>query len=216
MVRMIRPAKRRQSSTQDNAQSLQTNPETIIPIQSDLELWDGALAGEQAAWRELVTRYSTLVYNVCTYFGLSYMDAADCFQQTWVLLHRYRKSISDPSRLSAWLVTTAKREALKVKRRAGRFDGLDDSAPIEDTNLLPDKELEAIEARSVIENALQQIDPRCRKLLKLVFYSDEKTSYDELARSLGLSVNAVGPARQRCLARLRKLLEKQGILDALI
>ena len=183
---------------------------------ADTEIWGFVLEGDEKAWETIVRRYQSLVYTVVTRAGLSYAESQDCFQQTWVLLHRYRKSISDPSRLSAWLVTTAKREALKVKRRAGRFDGLDDSAPIEDTNLLPDKELEAIEARSVIENALQQIDPRCRKLLKLVFYSDEKTSYDELARSLGLSVNAVGPARQRCLARLRKLLEKQGILDALI
>ena len=67
-----------------------------------------------------------------------------------------------------------------------------------------------LERRAVLDLALDQLDPRCAKLLRALFLSDESQSYAEIAKSLGVTANAFGPLRSRCLKRLRKILEEMG------
>ena len=52
---------------------------------TDLELWQDVSNDIDGAWKTLINRYQALVYAVVTRAGLSAADAADCFQQTWVL-----------------------------------------------------------------------------------------------------------------------------------
>jgi len=178
----------------------------------DVELWPAILAGDPAAWRKLVVRYRSLVYATCTYLGLSQMEAGDAFQQTWILLYQKRKQVRDPQRLSAWLVTTARREALRIKSRTEGSPLNESAAEIEDPQPNPEGELLLIERQTMLETALGQIDQPCRELLKAFFFGNEELSYDEIARQLGYSPNTLGAKRQRCLARLKKVLEELGYL----
>lgn len=183
-------------------------------MRTDAEIWTDVLAGHDSAWKELVRRYEALVYAVASRANLSYGDVADCFQNTWVLLYQNRKKIQDPARLSAWLVTTAKREALRLRRKSQRFSPLDESPDLIDSSDLPDTELESIQQQHLLERSLAEIDERCRRLLQALFFEPEKVSYDEIARSLGVSPNTLGPARRRCLERLKKILTEFGYPDA--
>lgn len=183
---------------------------------TDTELWQRVLASDDQAWRELIKKYEPLVFAVATRSGLSYADAADCFQQTWAILFDNRKKIKDPSRLSAWLVTTAKRQVIRMVRKQATTEKEDQLLLEPDPRPLPDDELEALQLRNHIQYAIEQIDSRCQVLVKLLFFAPESISYDQVAKKLNLSTNALGPARRRCLNRLRKILEKEGILNALI
>jgi RNA polymerase sigma factor (sigma-70 family) len=180
----------------------------------DTELWTAVLAGEQAAWRELVLRYKSLVYSVCTYLGLSQVEAGDAFQQTWLLLYEKRKQVRDPQRLSAWLVTTARREALRLKDRARTTSSLDEVAgEIPCPGADPEEELLLVERQAVLEAAIDKLDSPCRELVRSFFFAPENLSYEKIARQLGYSPNTLGAKRQRCLGRLRKILERLGYLD---
>jgi len=176
----------------------------------DSDIWLRVLAGDNAAWEQLVRRYQPLVYAVAVRAGLSMEDAADCFQQTWVSLYRSRRRINDPSRLSAWLVTTAKREAMRLRRRAERGDteavirNWASSAP------LPDEDLERLEAQAKLEIAMADLDPRCRNVLRAFFFSREEKSYEDIARDLGMAVNSLGAMRRRCLDKLKGILADYG------
>lgn len=196
----------------DTEKDLRSSPP--INTESDLDLWPEVLAGDSGAWRKLIHRYQALVYAIATRAGLSYADASDCFQQTWVLLHKHRKSIKDPARLSAWLTTTAKREALRLKRRSGRDVSIDAVADPPDSTPLPDRELLRTERQAHIEIAVAELDDRCRKLMRLIFFGDAKLSYEQIAGEMGFSTNALGPARRRCLDRLKRVLQKCGYIDA--
>ena len=140
-------------------------------------------------------------------------DAADCFQHTWVSLYENRKRITDPSRLSAWLVTTTKREALRIRRRAASMVELEGDVQYADKALLPDELLEGLERQSSLENALKEIDPRCRRLLAEFFFAPEEKSYDEIAAILGINPSSLGPIRRRCLERLKNKLIESGFPD---
>lgn len=182
-------------------------------VQSDLELWRDVVAGDSKAWKTIVTRYQSLVYAVATRAGLSQIDAADCFQQTWVLLYNNRKKMQDPSRLSAWLVTTAKREAIRIKRRLGADPGDDSTNEQVDAAPLPDEELLQLERQSQLEIAIARLELRCRKLVDAFFFADDDKSYEEIARSLGIASNSLGPIRRRCLERLKLILEESGYIE---
>ena len=186
--------------------------ETRIP--SDAELWNDILLGSSIAWSHLIRRYQNLVYAVAARSGLSYADASDCFQQTWVLLYKNRDTIKDPARLSAWLATTAKREALRLKRRNAQSISIDALPDPADPGELPDDSLLRIEQQAKIETAIGLLDERCRYLMDLIFFGEEKLSYEQIAGKMGFSSNALGPARRRCLERLRKILTECGYLDA--
>jgi len=173
---------------------------------SDSDLWQCIVEGQADAWEELVRRYQPLVYTVATRAGLSVADAADCFQQTWVALYTNRKRITDPSRLSAWLVTTAKRETIRLLKRNSRHSDLDDGPELADQSLLPDEEMVTLEIQGRLESGLKRLDIRCRKLLTALFFEPEERSYDEISADLGIAPNSVGPIRGRCLKRLKALL----------
>jgi RNA polymerase sigma factor (sigma-70 family) len=179
---------------------------------TDSELWQAVLDGDGKAWEKLVHRYKALVYAVSVRAGLSMADAADCFQQTWVITYQNRRKIKEPARLSAWLVTTAKREAIRLIRKAAQSDNLppDVASPCE--QILPDEELEQLEKQAHLEIALKEIDDRCRGVLRAFFFSPEDKSYEEIAGALAISPNSLGALRRRCLERLKQILIKNKYL----
>lgn len=171
------------------------------------------LAGSADAWGLLVKRYQALVYAVATRAGLDIVDVEDCFQQVWYLLYKNRKKITDPSRISAWLVTTAKRESIRLSRQSSATDSNIEDFEFSDTGALQDEELEKLESQSHLEIALNELEPRCREMLYAMFFAPENKSYDDIAGEIGIAVNSIGPIRRRCLERLKKIMEEKGYLD---
>jgi len=123
--------------------------------------------------------------------------------------------IADPSRLQAWIVTTAKREALLLRMRGQRTVSMtraDDSEDetsgewdLADQSPIAEDALEELQQLNGLRNALERLDERCRDLLLLLFRDeDDKLSYDDVARRLGTSVGSIGPTRSRCLDKLRR------------
>src|ERR1700749_3285437 len=72
-----------------------------------------ASEGDQAAWNELVERFSGLVWSTTRAHRLRAAEAADVAQSTWLRLVEHLDRIEDPERLGAWLATTARGEALR-------------------------------------------------------------------------------------------------------
>ncbi len=188
--------------------------------QDDAALVRGCLAGEAAAWRTLVRRYQSLVYAVGRRARLDEHSAGDVLQTVFLRLHENLARIRDPERLHAWIVTTAKREALLALRQASRHVSLDDlrsvdndgdeaspgwDPPSEDP--LPEALLDELQQHHRLRSALDRLDERCRQLLLALFApDDERLPYAALADRLGVPSGSLGPTRQRCLAKLRALM----------
>jgi RNA polymerase sigma factor (sigma-70 family) len=179
---------------------------------TDSELWQAVLDGSEQAWEALVRRYEALVYTVATRFGLSLADSADCFQETWLKLYTHRKTIGQADRISAWLVTTTKREALRLRRQGSRMVAPQILDVLEDARPLADAELTSLQERARLQSALDRLDHRCHALLRALFFDPGNPSYDSIAQELGLPKNSIGPVRSRCLARLKEVLAEEGWL----
>jgi RNA polymerase sigma factor (sigma-70 family) len=175
--------------------------------------------GDAAAWALLVKRYQRLVYAVAMRMGMDEHAAADVFQTVFSRLVQHLPKLAQPDRLQAWIVTTAKREALRARQLSQRTVSL--TRPDDDTNDGPGLEetladdaplaeaaLSDLQQLHLLRNALDRLDERCRELLLMLFRDeDEHVAYEEVARRLGVPVGSVGPTRIRCLAKLRKLVD---------
>jgi RNA polymerase sigma factor (sigma-70 family) len=176
--------------------------------------------GDAAAWALLVKRYQRLVYAIVTRAGFDEHGAADVFQVVFSRLVEHLPRLSQPERLQAWIVTTAKREALRARHVGQRTVSLtraedDESVGIEET--LADDAPLAEEALSDLQQlhrlrlGLDGLDERCRDLLLMLFSDeDDRLAYDEVARRMNMPVGSLGPTRSRCLGKLRRLVDEGG------
>ena len=55
-----------------------------------------------------------------------------------------------------------------------------------------------------------QLSPRCREMVRLLFYENPPLPYAEVAQRMGLATGSIGFIRGRCLKKLQQLLEKRG------
>lgn len=177
-------------------------------------------AGSFRAWRdgdaraidELVRLMTPVLWHVVRAYNLDRTQAEDVVQTVWLRLVRSHESIHDADAVSAWLTTTARREAWRIGT------ALRKTAPTEDTELeamLPDAaSAEDIAAEadhaSRLWAAVQRLDERCRRLIRVIAF-DDRPDYAKLARDLDMPVGSIGPTRGRCLGKLRALLK--GVID---
>jgi RNA polymerase sigma factor (sigma-70 family) len=188
---------------------------------NDADLLARCREGNQAAWSALVRRYQRLIYTVPRRAGLSDDQAADVFQVAFSRLFENLDRIADPARVQAWLVTTAKRESLRLleqsrrvvdlTRSSGGDDSGDDGDPLDrfaDPGLLPEDLLADLQHQDKLRRAVDQLDPRSRQLVELLFLQDEPLPYSDIAARLGIAEGSIGPTRARCIDKLRALFRK--------
>jgi RNA polymerase sigma factor (sigma-70 family) len=171
--------------------------------------------GDAFAWETLSARYRGLIYNVGRQAGLDKEQAADVCQNVFAILVRKLDRIEQPARIGAWLMTTARHEAWKLRQRerasgmAVSYDEHEIDALTEDT-LLPDERLLRLEEQHKVRTGLAALDERCRTLLTLLFYRPDPAPYAVVATTLGIPEGSIGPMRGRCLRKLRRILDDLG------
>jgi RNA polymerase sigma factor (sigma-70 family) len=178
-------------------------------------LLSAAAGGDSGAWGELVARFSGLLWATARAHRLSAADSADAVQTTWLRLVENLERIDHPERLGGWLATTARRECLLVLRRGRRepavptdevFEHLPDQREPLDAALL------ATERDAALWRVFDELSDRCRRLLR-VLLADPAPAYADVAAALDMPIGSIGPTRQRCLGRLRRLAVESGALD---
>jgi len=166
-----------------------------------------ARAGDRSALDEVVRELNPLLWHVARAEGTSRDDAADVVQTVWLELVRRLEGIRSPQALTAWLVTTARREAWRVRSQVRR-------QPYPDTERLdvavdPDPEpMEAVlldERDRVLWRHVERLSERCRTLLRIIAHAD-RPDYAAISQALGMPHGSIGPTRGRCLAKLREML----------
>ncbi len=182
---------------------------TITPIE-DLthgELLTRAAGGERAAWDALVERFGQMVWSTARGFRLDEATASDVAQTVWLKLIENIDKISDPERLPGWLVTTCKREALRVLNLSQRsiptefeYDVADEGPSLESI-LIEDEE-----SRQVVAG-FRALDEECQQLLRLLTV-EPALSYESISEATGRPIGSLGPTRARCLDRLKAAISR--------
>ena len=175
---------------------------------SDPQLVQACLNGDQAAWKDLVSRYGRLVYSIPRRYGLSATDADDVFQNVFTIVFRRLGTLRNETRLAAWLITVTHRESMRLNRHLPDAAELDEST--EDGHAPPLDQVQTWERQHFVRQALDRIGSPCRELLTALFLDSESSSYEKIAARLGIAIGGIGPTRARCFKKLEAILVALG------
>jgi len=179
-------------------------------------LVQASAAGDEAAWNDLVRRYSPLVLAVARGYRLSAADAQDVSQTVWLRLVEHLANLRDAEALPGWLVVTTQRESIRQLARAQRVlpvDPRDDSAIQRAAILDPDAGILKAELHQALRDGLAELPMRDQSLLQLRA-ADPTKAYNEISELLGMPVGSIGPTLRRCLDKLRETAAVRAYLAA--
>lgn len=161
--------------------------------------------GDQRAWDALVDRYGPTLVAVCRRYRLSEADAADVRQTVWLRLLESLARLREPEALPGWLVTTTKRECLRLLRLETRSGTLAPDREVidESDDAVVDRNLLRAERHAALRAAFADLSPPCQQLLRLLM-SDPPLPYEQISQLMKIPIGSIGPTRARCLSRLRE------------
>jgi RNA polymerase sigma factor (sigma-70 family) len=159
----------------------------------------------------LIPELTPLLWQVARAAGLGAEDAEDVVQSSWVSLLSHLDTIREPGAITAWLVTTTRREAWKVAaaRRKTQLADAERLADIPDPRLSPEDSALLDAEQRALWGALRTLSPRCQELLRIVAFVP-RPDYDAVAAQLRMKRGSIGPNRRRCLDKLGQALRDCG------
>lgn len=166
-----------------------------------------ARSGDRQALDALVQDLTPLVWHVARAQGVERAQAEDVVQTVWLTLLRKLDSVAEPRALARWLITTTRREALRVQRST------DNEAPLVDEVLdklraqdgLPEQEVLKRDRNTALWTAFRNLSERCQEILRLTVLAG-RAEYNAVAETLQIPRGSIGPTRNRCLTTLRGAL----------
>ncbi|MCU0240868.1 MAG: RNA polymerase sigma factor [Vicinamibacteria bacterium] len=176
-------------------------------------LIDKARQGDAQAIEALLARHQPSLYR----FGLKMCrnpeDAQDILQDTLLASLKHLKRFRGESSLSTWLYTIARSFCIKKRRRRvgepATLHSLDSESAaaadtIPDRARTPDEELQRTRLNAALDQAVAALAPGYREVL--VLRDMEGLPAAEVARILGLKVEAVKSRLHRARAAIRRAL----------
>ena len=169
---------------------------------SDAQLVARCRAGEEAAWNELVSRFSRYVFGIAVQaFRLSEPDAEDIFQECFARIYEHLDKLRDDDALRPWIGQLTRRLCIDRLRSGGR------EQPAEEEQLFAfaEDEMSTLDEAMTVHEALATLSGDCREILDRFFAQDQ--SYKTIGDALDLPSGTIASRISRCLARLRDALE---------
>jgi RNA polymerase sigma factor (sigma-70 family) len=168
---------------------------------TDAQLVARCRQGDEAAWRELVERFSRYVHAIATQaFRLSDHDAEDVFQEVFARTYAQLDRLRDDAAIRPWLAQLTRNLCLDRIRETSRTQPTEEVDPGG-----ADETLVQIDEALMVREALEQIGDPCNDLLDRFFAQDQ--SYKRIGDELELPPGTIASRLSRCLTKLRVQIE---------
>jgi RNA polymerase sigma-70 factor (ECF subfamily) len=195
------------------AASAQVDPD----VQLMLRVKEGE--GDALAFEQLILRYQSRLLRVLQHIVGSESVAEDLVQDVFLRVWRARKSYQPTAKFTTWVFHIANNVAsnsLRDRKRRKEYQVISDDpnhSPImaldqmaaASTSSMPTRKLDHAERADIVRTAVEALSERQRMALLLCKF--EGLSYQEIAESMELSVQAVKSLLSRARVNLKVLLE---------
>ncbi len=183
---------------------------------SELQLIERAVAGDERAFADLVTRYQTAVYNLAYRMLGDAGEAEDAAQEVFLRIYRRLATYDAEHRFSTWVLSIASHYCIDLLRRKRPW-----LVPLENiSNWMrartrgPEATALAIEQQDTVRNLLAKLPEHYRLVLLLRYWHD--LGYEEIAQVVDLPVSTIKARLHRARNALAALVNGDGRLaDAL-
>ena len=188
-----------------------------ICLDADNLIVERCLAGEEAAWEDLVRAHTRRVYAICYRFTGSDHKAQDLAQEVFLRVFRSLKNYrAGEGSFTVWLGRVA-RNLLIDDYRKTKFDrateSIEERLPIiENTTAVTaraDGMLAGREASEMLQSALQRLSPELRETV--ILRDLEELEYREIAEVLQIPEGTVKSRLNRGRADLARVLRRGGM-----
>ena len=163
-------------------------------------------SGDQAAWNELVERFSRYVYAIAVQaFRLPEHDAEDVFQDVFTRVYQHLDTLRDDEAVRPWIGQLTRRVCINRLRSSSR------EQPAETDLELADEEdvIGRLDEAFAVHEAMATLPEHCQEILDRFFARDE--SYRQIGESLDLPPGTIASRISRCLEKLRSELEGRNL-----
>ena len=174
--------------------------------------------GDAAAFEELVRRYRDRLLTILEHLVGHREQAEDLAQDVFVRVFKARERYTPDAKFSTWLFTIANNVASNAlrsrsrRREVGVPEGNGaDSAPLALDQLakaasgfMPTRALDKAEQAEMVRHAVAALNERQRMALLLAKF--EGMSYQDIAQTMGLSVQAIKSLLSRARVNLKEIL----------
>ena len=177
---------------------------------SDIELIEQTLAGNQAAYADLVKRHQRFVFTLALRFAKNREDAEEIAQDCFIKAYRSLSAFQRQSKFSTWLYSIVYTTAMTfLRKKRVDTDSIDDeNTYIQSENSSSSHDVNSAENKSrsyYLNQAITQLMPDDAAIITL-FYMGEQ-SLDEIGKALGIETNTVKVKLFRARQRLKEKLE---------
>ena len=179
------------------------------------------LAGDAAAWEELVRRYHRRIYNICYRFAASADDAEDLTQEVFIKIYRTLNSYDlERGSFMTWLAAVTRNllvdhfrrrkqerltDSLEASPGQGE-EGLSLAERLPDAAPSPDARVQSGETQKLVHQALQRLSPELREAVILRDLQD--MDYKEIALALRVPEGTVKSRINRGRTELARWLSR--------
>jgi RNA polymerase sigma factor (sigma-70 family) len=175
---------------------------------TDAQLVARCRAGDQAAWNQLVERFSRYVYAICVQaFRLPAHDAEDVFQEVFARVYQHLERLRSDEAIRPWIAQLTRRLCIDRLRAAAREGpSIDEDVELEMAE--PDDRLAQLDEAISVREGLESLGENCQDILDRFFCRDE--SYNTIGEALGIPPGTIASRISRCLAKLREIFGEEG------
>jgi RNA polymerase sigma-70 factor (ECF subfamily) len=153
------------------------------------------LAGDQAAWEEIVRLHWRKVFNIAYKFTGRHDLAEDLTQDVFVKIFKSLDTFDRRANFQTWLVSVSRnlcidhyRSVRKERETIDRDVDPGDLAPVSPTTS-PLAALEHLDRRQLLQRAMRELAPTLREAVKM--RDLQEMTYQEIADKLGLPEGTV-------------------------
>jgi RNA polymerase sigma factor (sigma-70 family) len=175
----------------------------VTDVATDAQLVSRCRTGDQAAWNELVERFSRYVYAISTQaFRLPVQDAEDVFQEVFARVYEHLDRLRSDEAIRPWIGQLTRRLCID-RLRGGSREGPAEADDLELGGI--DESLARLDEALTVRAGLDAVGEPCREILDRFFCRDQ--SYKAIGDALALPAGTIASRISRCLGKLKSELE---------
>ena len=172
-------------------------------LNNERELLAQVAAGDEAAFRTIVSFYHPRVFSHALAFTKSYPEAEEITQDVFLKVWQQRDKLPAIESFRNFLFISGRNQIISSMRKQVMQTGQTIEDPLEE-NFLPDQQYQYKEMYQLILKAIEQLPPRQKAVFTLSRL--EHLNHEQIAEKLNISKHAVNWHIVQALGNLRNYL----------
>jgi RNA polymerase sigma-70 factor (ECF subfamily) len=185
--------------------------EKISPLssgnnQDDVDLVTNIIIGDKKSFRKLFDKYCESLLNHTLLYVKDPVVCEDITQHVWVNVWMNRKKLEPSYSIKSYLFKAVRNQSLKHLRDSkNNLDIENEIITLDSFEISPEEEFDNDEQKKLIQKEINKLPKKCKEIF--VLNRIEGLSYNEISKTLNISINTVKTQMGRAFKHLRKMFQ---------